>query len=395
MNAAVPPRDPRLDFFRGVALILIVVAHVPNNPWWLYMPQRFGFSDAASIFVFCSGVTSALAFGATFARAGWLLGTLRIAVRVWQVYWVHIGSFVAIAAAMVWLNGRSWLEQDYIAALNLTPFFDAPAENLLGFVTLTYVPNYFDILPMYLVLLAMVPLVWGLAQVHRGLALLLVAGLYLATNLGYLRPPAEPWSDRPWYFNPFAWQAPFFIGFAMAMRWLPVPAVTPGRMRAAALALAASAPLAFDGGLHKMVPLVADAGDALAALGSKTTHGPLRLVHFLLLAYLAYGLAGPRGARLATGPEQWQGVVALVSTVGRHSLAIFAFGLLLSRLLGAGLDFTGRGAFAVAMANLGGVALVILVALFLDWLKSTPWRQRPGKTASPGRAGDLAKAKTA
>ena len=34
-------------------------------------------------------------------------------------------------------------------------FFNAPMENLIGLLTLTYVPNYFDILPMYLVILPM------------------------------------------------------------------------------------------------------------------------------------------------------------------------------------------------------------------------------------------------
>jgi len=45
----------RLDFFRGVALLLIFIAHVPDN--WLsrYRPGYFGFSDSADIFVFVSG----------------------------------------------------------------------------------------------------------------------------------------------------------------------------------------------------------------------------------------------------------------------------------------------------------------------------------------------------
>ena len=27
--------------------------------------------------------------------------------------------------------------------------------------------------------------------------------------------PAEPWSDRVWFFNPFGWQLVFFTGFAL------------------------------------------------------------------------------------------------------------------------------------------------------------------------------------
>ena len=35
-------RDPRLDFFRGIAMLIIFVAHVPSNLWTLYIPARFG-----------------------------------------------------------------------------------------------------------------------------------------------------------------------------------------------------------------------------------------------------------------------------------------------------------------------------------------------------------------
>jgi hypothetical protein len=58
-----PQRDPRLDFFRGLAILIIFIAHIPENPWANYTPGRFGFSDAAEIFIFVSGFAVALAFG--------------------------------------------------------------------------------------------------------------------------------------------------------------------------------------------------------------------------------------------------------------------------------------------------------------------------------------------
>ena len=97
-SEAKRPRDPRLDVFRGVGMLIILVAHIPGNAWADWIPARFGFSDATEIFVFCSGVASALAFGRVFDSAGWALGTARILHRVWQVYWAHIGVFVTIVA---------------------------------------------------------------------------------------------------------------------------------------------------------------------------------------------------------------------------------------------------------------------------------------------------------
>ena len=84
-------RDLRLDFFRGIAMFIILMAHTPGNIFTLWIPARWGFSDATEIFVFCSGMASAIAFGGAFARAGWLLGTARVLFRVWQVYWAHVG----------------------------------------------------------------------------------------------------------------------------------------------------------------------------------------------------------------------------------------------------------------------------------------------------------------
>ena len=52
-------------------------------------------------------------------------------------------------------------DKTYMQQLNLVPFFRDTATNLVGFLTLTYVPNYFDILPMYLVILALIPVVLG------------------------------------------------------------------------------------------------------------------------------------------------------------------------------------------------------------------------------------------
>ena len=49
------PRDVRLDFFRGVALFLIFVDHIPGNVLINFTVQSLGFSDAAEIFIFVSG----------------------------------------------------------------------------------------------------------------------------------------------------------------------------------------------------------------------------------------------------------------------------------------------------------------------------------------------------
>ena len=51
-------------------MLIIFVAHVPQNHWSNFIPAQFGFSDAAEMFVFCSGFAAAIAFGGTFIKAG-------------------------------------------------------------------------------------------------------------------------------------------------------------------------------------------------------------------------------------------------------------------------------------------------------------------------------------
>ncbi len=393
---ARPARDPRLDFYRGLAMFIILIAHIPRNFWGGWIPARFGFSDATEIFVFCSGMASAIAFGGAYARKGWWLGTARVVFRVWQVYWAHICLFVFTAMLLAALDTYGGFEKSYVASLNLTRFFEDPATQIVGLFTLTYVPNYFDILPMYLVALALMPLFMLLS----GLGFWAVAASSFAIWLGAqaqaLWLPAEPWSDREWFFNPFGWQLLFFTGFAFMKGWLPQPPVSRTLMWVCIGYLVLTMPV----GSWKVFTWINNAFPDLGAairpiwtdirvfqqdtgfnLRGKTDFGILRYLHFLSLAYLAWLVAGEGGRRLvATGTgaaaQVWELVLTLVTKVGQQSLAVFVFSMAVARLFGFVLDQIGRTTLNVAMVNLVGFAMLIAVAYTAAWFKSHPWRSR-------------------
>jgi hypothetical protein len=385
--AARRPRDPRLDFFRGLAMFIIVMAHTPNNGWTLWIPARFGFSDATEIFVFCSGMASAIAFGAAFARAGWRLGAASVLYRAWQVYWAHIGAFLAVAALTVALNASAISGVDYVGRLNLWRFFDDAGPGLLHLLTLTYVPNYFDILPMYLVILAMLPLFVALAEIHRGLAALAVVTLWLAANLGQATLPAAPWDPaRQWFFNPFGWQLLFFLGFSLMAGWLPPPPVRRDLIVLAAMVVILIVPVAHFR-LRPALPGMDELWRLLQPFAAKTPFGPLRLLHFLALGYLAWVAVGPSGERLSRG-RWWPRLVGVIRQVGQQSLAVFVSGLVLAQLLGAAYDVVGAGPLATAALNLLGIGLVIAVARFVAWIKASPWQAPvPGRALPPATPG--------
>ncbi|MBL9053852.1 MAG: OpgC domain-containing protein [Tabrizicola sp.] len=390
MPPMVKQRDLRLDFFRGLGMFIILIAHITDNPWTLWIPARFGFSDATEMFVFCSGMASAIAFGTVFSRAGWMMGALRIAYRIWQVYWVHLGVFFVTLALMLALNMTGTFPRDEVGALNLYPFLNNTGPNLVGLFTLTYVPNYFDILPMYLVILALIPVMMALARVDVRLAVLFSLALWVAATAG-LNFPAELWftepSARPWFFNPFAWQLVFFTGFALMAGWLPAPPLRRGLVWLAVVIVALSVPFAW-GRITSQVEAIRDLRRAAAPLFDKTDFGVLRYVHFLALAYLAWVAVGPLGVRLRRGG--WVGeVIALICRVGQQSLAVFAASMVLARVLGAVLDLAGGGALAALAVNLSGFALIVGVAWIAAWFKSQPWKTAVARPATP--APDAAK----
>ncbi|MEM9756072.1 MAG: OpgC domain-containing protein, partial [Pseudomonadota bacterium] len=402
-------RDPRLDFFRGMAMFIILIAHTPGNWFTLWIPARFGFSDATEMFVFCSGMASALAFGAVFRDRGWVLGTARVGFRCWQVYWAHIGLFAAIAATMAALNATELFERDYVGQLNLHPFFNNTLRDLPALMTLTYVPNYFDILPMYLVILAMMPIVVVLAQRSLALAAVFVLilwflaqhGVHEALGLGTfdLHLPAEPWSDREWFFNPFGWQLVFFTGFALMAGWLPKPPVHPALIAIAIAIVLASFllshisirainrewfGLAFDGN-----PVIRTRLEIREWI-TKTDFGLFRYLHCLALAYLAWVLVGPNGRNLTAPSEDslagraWHSLLAIILKVGQQSLAVFVMSMFLARLMGVAFDVIGRTAATMVLVNFAGAAILVATAYSVGWFKSQPWRARKDPAHAKG-----------
>jgi hypothetical protein len=387
-------RDPRLDVFRGVGMFIILFAHIPTNPWADWIPARFGFSDATEIFVFCSGLASALAFGRVFDKAGLALGTARIAHRIWQVYWAHVAVFVAIAATLAAadaaIDGGAYVRRD----LNLGPFLQDPALRLAGLLSLTYVPNYFDILPMYLVILGLVPVVMAVERIGgRAAAAALCCALWTAAALHLLELPAETWgAGRPWFFNPFSWQLVFFLGFAFARGWLKAPPVDRRLVVPAAAVLVLAAPFSCHYGwschaAYGFVPWLGKAHAALGPLIDKTHLGLFRIVHFLALAYLAYAAAGVGGARLRGLPG-----IDLVSLVGRQTLAVFLAGLWLAQALGVALNLAGRNLATVTLANAGGCAALLLVAALVEWFKGAPWSAARARSSGGNREAEKSEA---
>jgi hypothetical protein len=205
----------------------------------------------------------------------------------------------------------------------------------------------------------------------------------LMTALGleqlYIGLPAEPWTTRNWFFNPFGWQLIFFTGFAFMRGWLPKPPVNKLLIGLALFLVLANVPLSNIGVREFGFEWARDWRVANKILIDKSSFGLLRYVHFLALAYLCWVAAGDKGDRLlAQGNGMiariWKRCLAIILKVGQQSLAVFVVSMFTARLMGFSMDVLGRDTGTVLLVNLAGACILIGTAYGAGWFKSQPWR---------------------
>src|SRR5271170_642176 len=146
------PRDLRLDFFRGLALICIFIDHIQENYLNYFTLSAIGFSDAAEVFIFISGFTASLVYGRTLALRGLLFATVQVLRRAWQLYVAHIFLFV-IFIAEVSYTVMTFNNPMYNEEMGVGDFLDHPHVAVLHALALQFQPTFLDILPLYIVLL--------------------------------------------------------------------------------------------------------------------------------------------------------------------------------------------------------------------------------------------------
>jgi hypothetical protein len=357
-------RDPNaIDFWRGFALITIFINHVPGNAFERFTYSGYILSDAAELFVFLAGWSLALATQAksTPDRPGRVI--LRVSARTLEVYRVQIVitvlAIAIIAAAAVYLDNPLLLEWH-----NASPFFSDPVQNSIGLVLLTYQLGYFNILPLYVVLLAIAPVFILLARYSPGLALALSALIYTAALILEVNLPNWP-GDGDWFFNPLAWQFLLVLGFVMSL-WAHGNAVF--RTWAGRLVPLGALVVAL-GWASVMWDLKPDPYSVpkprLLFLLDKSFLSPARLVEFLALV-LAFHRAYPLIERVLGR------LVHPIAQLGRNSLEVFAVGSVLS-LVAQLVRATVQPNVALDTFLIGsGILALVFTAWFSEWRSRSP-----------------------
>jgi hypothetical protein len=355
-------RDLRIDSCRGIALWCIFLDHVPNNiGTWLTL-RNYGFSDAAEVFMFVSGVTCALAYGRAWRCEGWTGVISRTLRRSWDIYVAFLLLTLA-CAILVHLADRIADES------NMRILLDHPGATLARAAILQYRPVNTDVLPVFVLLhLSFAPLLWLLLRAPNATLGASLALYVLVHAFGWTIPA---WPNGHWAFNPLAWQLLFVLGaWWMIEDKRARPWVTSRTtLMLAVLYLLFSLVIVSSWRIKPLEALIPPALAKLLYPLDKSNLDPLRLLHFLAIAVLAAWLV----------PRNWEGLTTPVMRgairCGQNSLPIYCLGVLLTFASHVALLEISDGLAMQIALSLAGIAAMIATATLLNSISIKP-RQR-------------------
>ena len=366
-----------VDFWRGFALITIFIDHVPGLFYSRYTLMNFSISDAADLFVFLAGWSLRLMAdggGRTMPTRDVML---RLLGRALELYAAQV-LITMLAIAMLALTSIELDNPLLLEWHNAAAVFNDPVPTHIGLALLTHQLGFFDILPLYVVLMLMAPFFALIDRTVPPLLLPASAALYVCALALRLTLPTWPVSGT-WFFNPLAWQFVFVLGFTIARADHGVGAWA--RRNIVWLRIAA-VPVVILGMLMPWFDWWPDPTHVpdpkLFFIVDKTYVTPIRLIQFLSLVtvfslafrYIRW-CADVCYLRYLVAP-----LIAMLAMLGRNSLYVFCVGSLLS-LTAQFVRFAYRGTVGIDSAV---VFSGIVIMAFTAWLAEL--RQR-ARSASP------------
>ena len=335
-------RDLRLDLFRGLALWLIFLDHIPSNLVAWITIRNYGFSDATEIFVFVSGYTAAFVYGKEMRERGFVVAGARILRRAWQIYVAHVFLF-AIYLAEISYVATSFENPLYSEEMGLLDFLKQPDVTIIQALLLKFKPANMDVLPLYIILLLLFPPILWLLQYRSTLALGASVLLYALTWEFGWNMPSYP--SGHWYFNPFAWQLLFVFGAWCAL-----------------------------GGAQRLS----------AVLQSRVTLA-IAVAYLVFAFIIALTWFVPRDWPLLKSWWMWPLIVC-----GQHSLEIFCLGVFLSFAAHFAMVEVSGAFWMQFLASALGILIMIAAAGLITWYKRVEERSpgsRPKKVPDADLAG--------
>ncbi len=357
--AVTPDRDFRIDLFRGLSLWLIFFDHIPESIVNGVTLRNFGFSDAAEILVFLSGLASGIVYGRVAQESGAGRAAVRAFRRGVEIYLAQI-VLIALYVAEALFFAR-WQER-YLHDANVAIFQSAPGLTAFQALILRYTPVNIDALSLMVVLHLAFAAVLPLMVRRRTAVLICSIALYAAAHWFDWSIPAYPRGFI--YFNPLDWQLLYVIAAWWALTGKELQSLKASR----ALSLVCAAFLLF--------ALIITLGWRYPALKwldpdwlsdliypiEKGDLAVLRVLHFLALAFVCWHVIPSNHTVLQSR------LLRPLVQCGEHSLLIFCASVLLSFLGHFILVQISDDLAAQILVAAGGILILSALAALLSRL---------------------------
>jgi hypothetical protein len=353
-----------VDFWRGFALVSIFINHIPGVFYDRFTHKNISASDSAELFVFLAGWSLRHVVGRPEDPTPLHQLIFRLGGRALTLYAAHM-MIVMLAIAMLAGTSRLLDNPLLLEWHNAAAVFNDPIETHIGLVLLSHQLGYFDILPLYVVLMLLAPLI---ALIHRQAPHLLVPvslAVYFSALVFKLTVPTWP-TEGQWFFNPLCWQAVFVLGFAFSRERGPGGWVRANIAWLRPVAVPVLIAMTVVTWFNWWPDPTKVPEPKLLFIPGKTFVTPIRLIQFLTLIAVFSALY----PLIAKGLPR---LVDFLSMLGRNSLPVFCVGSVLS-LVGQIVRFYFRGGFLVDTAL---VATGIILLGITAWLAE--WRDRVNK----------------
>jgi hypothetical protein len=359
----VSERELRLDLFRGLALWLIFIDHLPPNILTWFTIRNYGFSDATEIFIFISGYTAAFVYGRAMVESGVVVATARIMRRVWQIYVAHVFLFTIFLAEISYV-ATSFENPLYTEEMGIMDFLKQPDVTIVQALLLRFRPVNMDVLPLYIVLMLFLPVILWLMKWKADLTLGLSVLLYAITWEYDLYLSAYP--NGYWAFNPLAWQLLFVFGawcaFGGARRMTRILS-SPVTLWISGVYLFAAFCVTMTWYFPQLNHLMPRRLEQWMYPIDKTDLDVLRFAHFLAMAAITVRFL----------PKSWPGLkspwLRPLILCGQHSLEIFCLGVFLAFAGHFVLAEISGGAALHALVSVSGILIMSTMAWVISWYK--------------------------
>ena len=364
-NFAAPlgPRDLRIDLFRGLSLWLIFLDHIPEIYLNHFTPRNFGFSDAAEILVFLSGLASGSVYGGVAVRSGLGAALLRVLRRAIEIYAAQIVTVLVLLAEAALLAIRHPELLDYA---NLTIFVTNPLETFFQAAMLRYSPVNLD--PLLLMVILHFALVLILPALIRWPTLTLTASMLLYLVVQWLDWSIPAYPRGVIFFNPLGWQFLYVIGMWWGIKpakELPRILKSPYLAGVAIVYLLLSLFITLGWQFHSLEAYVPTVIAHWIYPIEKSDLDPLRLIHFLALALLCWRLLPSDLPALETR------LLRPLVQCGEYSLAIYCISVLLSFAVHAILSTGSNNMALQTLFSATGIVILAVAAVLIARIDRT------------------------